>query len=176
MVASGAGLGAVFDVYRVLAGYFRLPRWVYALLDLVYWLLATILVFAVLFHSNEGQVRLFVFLGICIGVWFYLRYFSASVMKLIRWIIRCVEWTIRLVQKLIDLFIVTPILWLYKLFIIIFGFLGALTIFLGKIMLQLLYPLQFLYVRLIHPWVLKIPVHPLLKKGIRRVADWWKKR
>jgi spore cortex biosynthesis protein YabQ len=176
MVASGAGLGVVFDVYRVLARHFRLSRWVYALLDLVYWLLATAAVFAVLFHSNEGQIRLFVFIGICAGVWLYLRLFSSVVMKLVRWLIVLVQRTILLIKKIIDLFIVTPILWLYKLVIIILGFLAALSIFLGKIVLQLLYPLQFLYLRLIHPWIRRIQVHPLILTGFRRLSDWWKKR
>ncbi len=61
MFLSGHGLGVMYDMYRVLSRQFRAPKWIIPFLDVVYWVVATLLVFLALFYSNQGEVRMFVF-------------------------------------------------------------------------------------------------------------------
>ncbi|WP_409343896.1 spore cortex biosynthesis protein YabQ [Paenibacillus sp. MBLB4367] len=142
MFGCGWALGILFDTYRVLTGQLRLPRLLIHLLDLIFWLTATLLVFRVLFYSNYGQVRLFVFIGLVAGGSFHYCFTTGITVKLVMGIIRVVKWLYKLLLRTIDLFIVTPIIWIYKLVIAILGFLAAAAMFLGKIVLQLLYPFK----------------------------------
>lgn len=164
MAGSGAVMGVLFDVYRVLSGQLRPPRWLVPLLDGVYWIVATLFVFRALLYSNYGQVRFYVFLGLLLGVWVYFRLASRWTVHLTLLAIRFVKALIRFLRKTIELVVIKPIRLLYRLVIVLFGFLAALSMFLGKIVLQLLYPL-----RLLGRWLFK----PLLEK--LRAAAWWRR-
>lgn len=141
MMASGAALGLLFDGYRVLSGELRFPRWIIPPLDILYWTVGTIAVFRVLFLSNGGEVRLYVLLALMIGVSFYFALLSGLFIRIFRWGIEAVRRTIRLFLRLGDALIVRPLIAIYRICIVILGFFAALSIFLGKLMLQLLYPL-----------------------------------
>ncbi|MBO9605916.1 MAG: spore cortex biosynthesis protein YabQ [Paenibacillaceae bacterium] len=141
MLGCGSALGIVFDIYRVLTGQLRIARWLIPFFDLVYWTAGTIGVFVALEYSNFGQVRIFVFLGLAIGVCFHFAFLSGPTVKLVLLAIRLVRAAFRLLLRILDVLIVTPILFVYKLFTIFIGFLAAVAIFLGKIVIQLTYPL-----------------------------------
>jgi spore cortex biosynthesis protein YabQ len=164
MLASGVGIGILFDLYRVLAHELRFPKWLIPLIDLAYWAVATLFVFKVLMIGNFGQVRLFVFLGLFAGYTLYFLVLSRPSVRLIRFLIRIVENIVRFAIRSVELCIIKPILFLYKLVLILLGFVTTVAMFLGKVVVQLLYPLRFLL--------------RLLGRAIRpywRVPDWLKK-
>lgn len=161
MAGSGAFMGVLFDVYRVLSGQLRPPRWLVPLLDVGYWLIATLLVFRLLLYSNNGQVRLYVFLALLLGVWLYFRLFSKLTVRLVLLGIRVVKALIRFIGKTIEYIVIKPVQFLYRVLIVLLGFLWAFTIFLGKIVIQLLYPF-FLLGRFL--------LRPLLKR--LRMPEW----
>lgn len=144
MVASGGALGAVFDVYRIVAGHVRFGRLLVSAIDLLYWIAATIIVFRVLYITNSGEVRVFVFLGLLLGLSMYYALISTFVIRATRMIIRAVQavaaWCVRVFQ----LMVIRPLRWLYRLLMALLGFLAALTVFLYKVVLQLLYPVWML--------------------------------
>ncbi|RTE08064.1 spore cortex biosynthesis protein YabQ [Paenibacillus whitsoniae] len=156
MVLSGIYIGAIFDVFRVLAGKLRLPRWTIPLIDGLYWIVATILVFRNLIASNDGQVRVFIFLGIGIGICFYFGLLSPWVIRLTLLLIRIVIAIYRFLKKTVEIVLIKPIIGLYRLTVIILGFLLTVAIFLYKIVLQLLYPVWRLFF-----WITK-PMHKYL--------------
>jgi spore cortex biosynthesis protein YabQ len=159
MIGIGAGMGAIFDAYRVLSGQLRVPRWMIPLLDIVYWILSTLLVFRGLYASNHGQVRLYVFFGLLAGGWLYFHFFSRMVIRVVLWAIRVVKMLIRFIIRTVEILLIKPIVLLYRLVIVIFGFLLAIAVFLYKIVLQLLYPFWVLFRKLFglfRPW-LKVP-------------------
>lgn len=147
MFASGTGLGIIFDVYRVLTGQLRVPRWLISILDLIYWTLATFLVFQVLYSSNQGQLRLFVFIGLFAGATFYWAFLRVGTVRVIMTLLKICRWLIDFGKKLIEIFIVTPIQWFYKCLLLLISFLAALALFVYKIVLQLLYPVVLLIVK-----------------------------
>jgi spore cortex biosynthesis protein YabQ len=156
MVGIGAGMGAIFDAYRVLSTQLRVPRWMIPLLDIVYWIVSTLLVFRGLYASNHGQVRLYVFLGLILGGWLYMQFFSDAFSRFVELMIRIVKKSIRFLIQTVEIVVIKPIIALYRLVIVIFGFLLALTVFLYKIVVQLLYPFWFITRKLfglIQPWL-----------------------
>lgn len=173
-------MGAIFDVYRVLSSQLRVPRWMIPLLDIVYWILSTLLVFRGLYASNSGQVRIYVFIGLLAGGWLYYRLFSAIMVRIVLFCINLVKQFIRLSIRTFQWTVIKPIVLLYRLVVVIFGFLIAVAVFLYKIVLQLLYPFWVLFRKLFGLFrpLLKFPswLKPswLLQPG-RKLAKLWKR-
>jgi spore cortex biosynthesis protein YabQ len=155
MMASGLAMGILFDLYRVLAGQLRLPRLFVPVIDLLYWTVATFMVFRNLLYSNDGELRFFVFIGLVAGITFHFFFTSAVTVIIIRQFIRFSVRTYSFLVKCADFFIVRPLKILFRLTVIFTGFLAAVSIFLYKIVLQLVYP-----VKLLLRWML----NPLLRR------------
>lgn len=83
-ISTGCLIGLFFDFYRV-TGKRILPKLMARhLLDFVWWIAVTGLVFFVLLQLTWGQVRLFIFLGQALGCAAYFYMFSRSVRSGIR--------------------------------------------------------------------------------------------
>lgn len=137
-------MGTVFDVYRVAARRFRIARWMLPPLDLIYWAAATLCVFAVLLRYNHGEVRLFVFLGLGIGVTGYFGLFSGWVVKLSGWLFEAIKRVSLLLWRIVRVLFVIPVSWLVrflaKLIDIVFIILAALLLGLYRLAVKLLRP------------------------------------
>jgi spore cortex biosynthesis protein YabQ len=172
MLLGGLSLGGLFDLYRVLASQLKAPRYAYYLLDLVFWLIGTVLVFKLLYESNLGQLRMFIFIGLLAGIAVYFMLLSQTVIQLILWMIRVVRAMIRIGKRMIEIFIITPIIWIYRATVIFLGFLSAIAIFLYKIMIQLLYPVWKLLLWLIKPLIRWIRVPAWINKMGQAVSSF----
>lgn len=144
MLASGMGIGLLFDLYRILAHELRFPRWLIPLLDLAYWAIAAVFVFRMLYIGNFGQVRLFVFLGLAAGYTLYFLGLSRTSVKLIRLLLRGIEVLVRFVIRCVEICIVRPVRLLIRLVRFLLGIVTTVAIFLYKVVIQLLYPLRLL--------------------------------
>jgi spore cortex biosynthesis protein YabQ len=172
MLLGGLSLGGLFDLYRVLASQLKAPRYSYYLLDLVFWLVGTWLVFKLLYISNLGQVRMFIFIGLLIGIGIYFLMLSRTVIQIILWMIRFVRALLRIGKRIIEIFIITPIIWMYRAVILFLGFLSAIAIFLYKIVLQLLYPVWKLLVWLTRPLIRWIRIPLWVNKSGQAVSSF----
>ncbi|MFC0216117.1 spore cortex biosynthesis protein YabQ [Paenibacillus chartarius] len=175
MFVSGLALGVLFDGFRVLAGQLRVPRWTQPVTDLLYWSLATILVFRILYWSNHGQVRLFVFIGLLIGVVIYFTSLSKAVISVMHYLIRTVKALFRFLVKTVETVVVKPIIGLYRLFILFLGFLAALAIFLYRIVLQCLYPFWKLLIWLTRPIWRPLQQHLRMPRWLARIGGWFER-
>jgi spore cortex biosynthesis protein YabQ len=145
MLASGVLIGVLFDLYRVLAHELKFPRWLIPLLDLAYWAAATLITFRILFYSNFGQVRLFVFLGLFAGYTLYFLVLSQTSIRVIKWLIGVVEAIIGFLIRTVQILVIRPIVALYKFVLVILGFSATVAIFLYRVVIQLLYPARLLF-------------------------------
>ncbi|WP_424768632.1 spore cortex biosynthesis protein YabQ [Paenibacillus sp. sgz302251] len=186
MLLSGLGMGTVFDGYRVLSNELKFPRWWLPVLDVMYWMAAAAVVFRVLYASNNGEVRAYVFIGLAIGVLLYYLLLSRIVIIIVKWAIGAVRRLIAFVLKCFDILFVKPILLLYKLLVVILGFGSSLTIFLFKIVIQLVRPFWRLLAWMVRPLLRPIGrwlslylnkwqiTEKLTKIGLL-IAQWWSK-
>jgi len=140
MFCGGMAMGAIYDLFRLLYEQLKLPRWTIIPMDITYWIVATILIFQMLYSSNQGQLRMFVFVGMVAGVLIYYFVLGQIVTKFYLFIFKMVTETYRIILKIFDIFLIRPAIFLYRVVVILFGFLKAIAIFLYKIMIQLLYP------------------------------------
>ena len=141
MLGGGLFLGVVYEAYRVIGEQFRFPRWLVAALDLIYWVLACVLIFRMLYASNFGEVRLYVFIGLVVGVWIYYLFLSKVTVRAVLHIIRTFRAVVRFLQRLGFLLVVKPFQILYKSFPGPPRLPGAIAMYLYKFVVQLTYPI-----------------------------------
>ncbi|RXZ79286.1 spore cortex biosynthesis protein YabQ [Paenibacillaceae bacterium] len=166
MLFTGFCMGAAFDVYRVVSSRLQIGRLWIPVLDLLYWLAATIVVFHVLSNSNEGEVRLYVFIGLLIGIAFYFWLFSSSVIAFVVWLLNMISKFIWFLGRCFDVMVIKPVLLFYKLLRVLLGLLAAFAIFLGKVVLQLLRPFWLLL-----RWLLR----PLYRFAAKLARPYWER-
>lgn len=167
MVLCGFCMGTAFDLYRVIIHRFRLRRWLLPALDLLYWTAATLIVFQVLQKHNGGEVRLYVFLGLGIGVTLYFGVASSSVIRLTGWLLDGMQTIVHGISKMFRLLIVAPVRFLVRFLAkaldIAFVVIAALLLWFFRLLLMPLKPVG----RLI--WARMLPVR-------NKVNQWLKWR
>lgn len=133
MVLFGAVMGMAFDIYREVRNTFRFKTITTNIGDLFVWLLLLVLAFTVLLYINYGEVRLYVFLWMALGLLIYFRFIS--------------ETARRPIQVLLYIIIKSASL-LWIVFRIPFGFLQRVLIFLANLLSLLLFKLIFPFKKL----------------------------
>lgn len=77
----GAGVGVVYDFFRVTRVAFSLSRLAIALQDLLFFLLTALVVFRYFLEQSSGEVRLFALIGVFLGWVLYFFSVGALVMR-----------------------------------------------------------------------------------------------
>lgn len=106
MFVSGLVVGVLLDLFRVIQDRLQTARRLNALFDLVFWLLSALLVFSLLWWSNGGELRFYVFVVIGFGFFLYLHFLSERIRNILA---RIVGWLARIVKLI--LFLLDRIVW-----------------------------------------------------------------
>ncbi|KUP20920.1 spore cortex biosynthesis protein YabQ [Paenibacillus sp. DMB5] len=175
MILAGTAMGLTYDSYRVLSLKLSFPKWLNALLDLLYWIWAALLVFRMLYAGNQGQLRFYVFLGLFLGVWIYFLIFSVTVRRFVVMLIQSVQYTCRLLWRTLEILIGVPLRWLWRLCRGMLLLLGRILLFILKLLLRLTKPIWVLPVRWISPYVSRIYQSAWFKRSIEWITAWRKR-
>ncbi|MDP4099190.1 spore cortex biosynthesis protein YabQ [Paenibacillus sp. P96] len=151
MLFSGAAMGAVFDSYRVLSYRFRLTRWSIHLIDLLYWVLSAVFIFRMLYASNRGELRFYVFLGLVLGALLYFWTLSVTVQLFVVKLIELVRKLTTIVYHIFRVLVLLPLLGLYRFISAILVGIGTVLLYLGKMVLALLKPFGRLILWMLRP-------------------------
>lgn len=108
LVTAAALLGAVFDVYNTVTGASRWLRWLRPVVDLLFWLMAGIVVFFVLFTTDEGRLRLYTFPLLLIGYLLYRLWFHQRVVHSAFLVVRIVQAMLRFCWRLVYAVVLWP--------------------------------------------------------------------
>lgn len=140
MTACGALLGLSFDTIGVTVRRYGIGKVVRALLDLLYWVAATLFVFRVLMLANGGEVRVFIFLGLASGAVLYVLLFGRSYRKLVAGVLRVVEAILRGLYRVFRVLVWRPLSWIVRLLLRVIrwasGIITRVTVAIGKSVLQ----------------------------------------
>jgi spore cortex biosynthesis protein YabQ len=101
-IMTGALLGVLFDLYRVLRRSHNPSAVCTWFTDLLYWLVATTVIFIALVFSNWGELRFYVFIGILSGLGLYYNWLSIYTIRLFAHGIRLIVSTIGLLRKIVS--------------------------------------------------------------------------
>ena len=113
---NGLIIGIFFDFFRILRKSFNTSDIVTYIEDFLFWLLTGILILYSIFTFNNGEIRIYMFIGIILGITFYMLTISTYIIKINVIIIKfCKELLIKTFS-----IILFPICYLYKIFSKIF--------------------------------------------------------
>ncbi len=79
---TGIIIGILFDIFRVLRKTFKTKDIVTYIEDIVFWILTGFIVLYSIFTFNNGEIRLFMFLAILIGIIIYILLISSYFIKI----------------------------------------------------------------------------------------------
>lgn len=131
----GIGIVAAFcyDYYREIRRAFRLKKTGAILGDLIFWLLMTVIVFALLLEANWGELRMYVFLGLGMGALLYFYLLSKTASRLVRVKFYIIHKICNLLMKIIS-FLWNAALTPFRLVILLITYpLGVLRLFFKKL-------------------------------------------
>lgn len=80
-IANGIIIGILFDFFRILRKTFKTSDMITYVEDLLFWILTGSILLYSIFTFNNGEIRLFMFLSIAIGVIAYILLFSSYIIK-----------------------------------------------------------------------------------------------
>ncbi|MFC7443351.1 spore cortex biosynthesis protein YabQ [Laceyella putida] len=174
MLGSGILIGVILDFYRVITQRFRLKRWIVSLIDLLYWMVSSVLVFGLLLWSNWGELRFYLFIAICLGFLLYFKWCSRLIIRWIRLLFQLVEWLIHFLGQTIYTLVYLPLLFIVQCLQtcsrMLIRVIWTLVKWMGLPLAWLLRPI----VRPVGKWA-----RPYLDKAsqtLRRLNAWWKKK
>lgn len=79
---TGVIIGILFDFFRILRRSFKTPNIITYIEDIVFWVLTGLLILYNIWYFNDGEIRIFMFLGIIIGILIYISTLSNIIVKL----------------------------------------------------------------------------------------------
>lgn len=94
-VIGGAVIAFIYDVFRIKRKAIKTKSLIIQLEDLLYWIIVSIVMFAVIYYSNEGEIRGFIFIGTVLGVILYVTLLSNIIMKVSLFILKIISRILR---------------------------------------------------------------------------------
>lgn len=80
-IINGILIGFLFDIFRILRKSFKTNDIITYIEDVTFWILTGILTLYFIFKYNNGEIRLYIFLGIIFGIAIYILTLSKHIIK-----------------------------------------------------------------------------------------------
>jgi spore cortex biosynthesis protein YabQ len=111
--AIGAGIitGFIYDLFRMKRKALKTRPFLVCIEDIVFWVFTAMLVFIAAYLSNQGEIRLYFFISMLLGIIVYNCLFSRWVTQILTFIVKLIIWPFAKLIKLLK----PPIRWLMKL-------------------------------------------------------------
>ena len=119
-ILNGLLIGLLFDFFRILRKAIKTSDLITCIEDIRFWILTGLIILYTIFTYNNGEIRLFMFMAITIGIILYMLLISKFIMeislkiinfvkKIISIIINIIKIPIKLLIKLINKIFFNPI-------------------------------------------------------------------
>lgn len=79
---TGVAIGVLFDIFRILRKSIKTPNIIIYIEDILFWILAGLLILYNIWYFNDGEIRVYIFLGIIIGLLLYMSTLSNIIIKI----------------------------------------------------------------------------------------------
>ncbi|WP_268919958.1 spore cortex biosynthesis protein YabQ [Acetivibrio mesophilus] len=89
-VLGGMIVAFIYDIFRVRRKAIRSSNLIVYFEDFIYWIIVALTLFAIIYRSNEGEIRGYLILGIVIGIILYALLLSKIVMTIFLFIINII--------------------------------------------------------------------------------------
>ena len=81
-IINGIVIGLLFDFFRILRRTFKTKDIITYIQDILFWILTGFILLYSIFTFNNGEIRLFMFLAVIIGISIYMLFVSSHVIKI----------------------------------------------------------------------------------------------
>ena len=103
---TGVVIGILFDFFRILRRSIKTSNIVTYIQDILFWILTGIIVLYNIWYFNNGELRIFVFLGLIIGILIYMTTLSNIVVKIFTkilvFLINILKMPLKVIYKLLN--------------------------------------------------------------------------
>ena len=79
---TGVVIGVLFDFFRLLRRSIKTSNTITYMEDILFWILTGILILYSIWFFNNGEIRIFIFLGIIVGILLYIFTLSNIIVKI----------------------------------------------------------------------------------------------
>ena len=110
-LCTGITMGFVYDLFRMKRKALKTRAFLVSVEDVVFCIFAAFLVFISAYISNQGEIRLYFFLAIILGISIYFWMFSRWVTQILTFIIKPIIWPFAMLIR----FLRPPVKWLITL-------------------------------------------------------------
>lgn len=110
-IVNGIIIGMLFDFFRILRKSFYTIDLVTYIEDFLFWILTGFIILYSIFIFNNGEIRLYMFLAIILGIIIYLLLFSTHIIKTNVFIIKYIK---KFIKSLINISKI-PFNYIYKI-------------------------------------------------------------
>ena len=101
---TGVIIGVLFDFFRILRRTIKTSNVITYIEDVLFWILTGLLILYNIWYFNDGEIRIFMFLGIIMGVLIYMSTLSNILIKTFTTILQTIIKVLELPFKAIILF------------------------------------------------------------------------
>ena len=89
---NGLIIGAIFDLFRGIRKTFKCNNIITYIQDILFWILSGILIIIFMYLYTDGCIRSFIFVGLSIGIIFYLLTVSKYVFKIYVFLLKNIKY------------------------------------------------------------------------------------
>lgn len=109
-IINGIIIGVLFDFFRILRKTIKTKDLITYIQDILFWILTGFIILYSTFTFNNGEIRIFMFIAILIGVIFYMTLISSYIIKINVTIINFLK---KIIQGIVNV-LITPFKWIYR--------------------------------------------------------------
>jgi len=80
-IAGGMIIALIYDIFRIKRKAIKTNAIITYIEDLIYWIIVALVMLAVVYYSNEGEIRGYIFIGTGLGVILYVSLLSRIVIR-----------------------------------------------------------------------------------------------
>lgn len=111
-ILTGIIIGILFDIFRIMRKSFKTPDIITYIEDIIFWILTGLILLFTIFTFNNGEIRIYIFVGLLLGLCIYMLTLSKHFVKIstiILTFIKKVLYTpIHIIMNLIRTVIIRP--------------------------------------------------------------------
>lgn len=110
-IVNGFLIGLLFDFFRILRKTFKTNDMMTYIEDILFWILTGCIILYSIFVFNNGEIRLFLFIGIILGILLYMLFLSSHIIKVNVTIINFLK---KIIGSILHI-LLTPLKYMYQI-------------------------------------------------------------
>lgn len=98
-ILNGIIIAFIFDLFRISRKIFKTPDWITYIEDILFWLITCLIIAYSIYTYNNGEIRLYMLIGLLVGGLTYIITLSKYIIKIFVTIIDKIKQSIQLITK-----------------------------------------------------------------------------